>query len=123
MKKIGTVFAAAVLFGSILAAQTAIPGQSLAWSFPTASAELVTRFEVNYDNTGYVSAGFTAHPTTANQFYATIPALTTGQHSVQIRACNAAGCGPDMTTPFTFSMVAGVPTVVQSGSVLIIQTP
>ena len=39
---------------SLVLAQTATPGQSLAWSHPTAAAELVTRFETNYDGAGYV---------------------------------------------------------------------
>ena len=106
----------------LVSAQTATPGQSLAWDFPTASAELVTRFEVNYDGTGYVSVGLVPHPTTANQFYAPIPALVTGQHTVLVRACNAAGCGPDSAL-FTFPMVAGAPSAVPSGSVTIIPTP
>ena len=107
---------------SLVLAQTATPGQSLAWSHPTAAAELVTRFETNYDGAGYVSAGLVAHPTLADTFYAPIPALVTGSHSVVVRACNVAGCSAD-STPFAFSMVAGVPTIISGGSILIITTP
>lgn len=108
--------------GALLTAQTATPNQSLAWSHPTAAAELVTRFELNYDNAGWVDVGKVAHPTTANQFYAPLPALVSGSHSVVVRACNVNGCAA-ASGAFTFQMVAGVPTVVQSGSILIITTP
>lgn len=104
-------------------AQTATPGQSLAWEHPTASAELVTRFETNYDGAGYVDVGMVAHPTLADTFYAPIPALMTGAHSVVVRACNTNGCSADSSPAFSFSMVAGTPTVVAAGSILIIQTP
>lgn len=111
-----------LLSSVILSAQTATPGQSLAWNHPTADAELVTRFEVNYDGGAYTDVGRTAHPTLADTFYAPIPALTTGSHTVVVRACNSNGCSDDSGV-FVFSMVAGTPTVIDSGSILIIQTP
>ena len=111
-----------VIMASMAVAQTATPGQSLAWSHPTAAAELVTHFETKYDGGAYVNVGIVAHPTLTSTYYAPIPALTTGGHTVIVRACNAAGCSAD-STAFAFSMVAGVPTVVSGGSILIIQTP
>ena len=109
--------------GWIVQAQVATPGQSLAWSHPTASAELVTRFETKYDAAAvYTDVGVVAHPTLADTYYAPLPSLVTGSHTVVVRACNANGCSADSTV-FTFSMVAGVPTVISGGSILIIQTP
>lgn len=111
-----------VVMGVILHAQSATPGQSLAWTHPAADAELVTRFETNYDAGGYVDVGRVAHPSAPDTFYAPLPALVSGSHTVTVRACNDNGCSAD-SAPFTFSMVAGVPTVIDSGSILIIQTP
>lgn len=117
------LIALALALGTVGAlAQTATPGQSLAWAHPTADAELVTRYETNYDAAGYVDVGRVAHPTLADTFSAPIPALVTGMHTVVVRACNAAGCSAD-SAPFTFAMVAGVPTVIDAGTILIIQTP
>ena len=101
---------------------TATPGQSLAWEHATADAELVTRFEVSYDQAASVGVGRTRHPTLANTFYAPLPALITGSHTVTVRACNANGCSIPSAV-FTFSMVAGVPSIVAAGSIVIIATP
>lgn len=104
-------------------AQTATPNQSLSWEAPSASAEMVTRFEVKYDNGSYTDVGMVPVPGQPNRYYAPLPALITGQHTVVVRGCNAAGCGPDSTPTFTFTMVAGVPTVIQGGTIMIITTP
>ena len=103
-------------------AQTALPGQSLSWLDATVAAELVSRFETKYDTGPYVDVGRVAHPTMADRYYAPIPALMTGSHTVVVRACNPNGCSAD-SAPLTFVMVAGVPTRLDAGSFLIIQTP
>ena len=121
LKRVGFVVVFALL-ATCAGAQTATPGQSLAWSHPTAAAELVTSFETKYDGGAYVTVGVVTHPTLPGVYYAPIPALVTGPHTVVVRACNAAGCSAD-STALSFSMVAGVPTVVSGGSILIIQTP
>lgn len=119
------VFAAllwAATGGMIGAQPNATPNQSLAWSHPTADAEAVTRFETNYDEGGYVSVGRVRHPSLVDTFYAPLPSLAAGSHTVVVRACDDSGCSAS-SAPFAFSVVAGVPTVVTPGSIMIIQTP
>jgi len=100
---------------------TAIPTQSLAWTYQNASAQLVDRFEVSYDDGAWTGAGLQMVTGVADLFFAPLPALITGTHTVRVRACNAAGCS-DPSDVFTFRMVAGVPIMV-NGPFSIIETP
>lgn len=117
-----TVLALTLLLAAVAWSQVATPSQSLGWSHPSATADAVTHFEANWDNTGYVNVGKNGHPTIVDVFYTPLPALITGSHTVVVRACNIVGCSPD-STPYTFDMVAGEPQAVDGTTIVIIPTP
>lgn len=112
-----------VVPSSVWAQATALPSQSLAWTYSTAeiAAQLINRFEVKYDNGAYTSISVRAVPNQTDLYWDPLPALTSGPHTVVVRACNPNGCGDDSDV-FNFNMVAGRPTGKASG-IQIIATP
>src|SRR5690242_9730943 len=96
---------AVLLIGSLrgaLLAQSVILTPTDALGFDYLDADLtsfaVARFEVSYDLGAWTSLGlpapFALSDTIAGAHtYKVVPQFTTGSHSVQFRACNAAGCG------------------------------
>lgn len=123
MIRIFTILSMFLLLNGIALAQPyAVPSQSLGWDYPTAVEDLVDHFEIDYDSVGYVDVGMTPIPGDLDTFYSPLPALITGQHTAVVRACNPNGCGPD-SNPFIFSMVAGVPSIIDDTTIGIIDTP
>lgn len=84
-------------------------GQSFAWDYADAdlSAGAVTRFEIQIDGGTFTSVGMAQTftdpdtPSGAKSYKTPIPALTTGSHTVAVRACNTELCG-DATSPVGF---------------------
>jgi hypothetical protein len=66
----------------------------------------VTRYELRFDNGAYAAAG-QPMPRASYDSPLAQGLLTVGQHSVEIRACNATGCG--VGTGFAFAIQMGVP--------------
>ena len=98
----------------VVAQSAPVIGPSDAIGFDYVDADydlyLVSGFEAAYDGGAY-------QPVAAPKFqsvngvssYKFIPAPTTGQHIVSIRACNAIGCGAG-SAPFAFAALASSPT-------------
>ena len=68
----------------------------LAWDYPDQwVAEFsVMRFELQIDGFFQLSARMSALPEVPETYATAVPALPTGQHVVEVRACNISGCGP-----------------------------
>ena len=100
-----------ILFNSIaLNAQTnVLPGQQFSFDYPT-SAVIdfgIRRFELKIDNGNYQDVGLpmgVAGNAELTTFRIPIPAITPGQHTAVIRACNDTGCSGDSNI-YTFTMV------------------
>ncbi len=103
--------AAALLLGAAVQAQTPTLSPTEAVGFDYTDADLATyavsRFEAAYDgNATYTSIGMVVS-STANGVttYKTTPPQTSGTHTVNVRACNAAGCGA-ASVPFAFVVLS-----------------
>lgn len=83
-----------------------LPTEAFAFEFPDAALtnESIERFEVVYDSGVFVSIGIPTKVSSANGIskYKLIPPQTSGTHVLQLRACNAVGCGPT-SAPFAFA--------------------
>jgi hypothetical protein len=98
------------LGGIALFAQAPTIGPLDAIGYDYADTDLVlyevNRFETQYDGGAWVAIGlpvaFVANGVTT---YKTVPPYTNGTHSVNVRACNAAGCGP-ASLPFAFAVLS-----------------
>jgi hypothetical protein len=105
------------LLSSGLSAQTppASPGQRFGFDYRTSDLTTfqVARFELQIDGGAWVSVGMppsAPQPDTPADFTTLgvpIPALTPGQHTASLRACNSV-CG-EGSVPFTFLMVVEPP--------------
>ena len=89
---------------------TAFPGQSLVFDYDTAifNSAQVVRFEMKADTGAYVSilipSVITGAPTGFTRYQTPLPALTPGNHTLTVRACNTSVCGPD-ASPLGFAFV------------------
>lgn len=87
-------------------------GSRLAWDYPDSDISNVTRFEMQLDGGAWVTAGMptaTAGPTGFQTYATPFPALTPGNHTVTVRACNVDICS-DAAAPLGFKLVV-VPAV------------
>lgn len=99
--------------------QTNPPGNGASWTISDPTG--ITRFEQSFD-AGAFSPTIPALPTPVSGVYKTsFPnTLSLGVHTVSLRACNVAGCGPaSVATGFTF--VGFAPTVTPGNVLIILQ--
>jgi hypothetical protein len=88
---------------SMQAPPVATAGQSIGWDYTDAdvAAGGVVRFELQVDGGTWSNVGMTKVAGSTLTYSTPIPALTTGEHTVSVRACNTALCG-DASTPLAF---------------------
>lgn len=102
----------------------AVAGQSFAWDYLDAdvASGAVVRFEIriDQDDATLTDAGM-SRIGTAESYSTPIPALTSGDHTWDVRACSAVLCS-DPTPPFAFAFAAVV-AAVDASSMRIIATP
>lgn len=118
------VVALVALVPSVAAAQPplATADQSFAWTYLDSDVALgaVVRFELRLDAEAFADVMMV--PYTENgateEYQAPIPATTTGNHTVEVRACNTSICGASTSFAFTLGVV---PAIVPS--VRIVETP
>lgn len=89
--------------------QNATPTSRFQWAMPIAdvNAGLITRFELKIDDGPFAAIGMATNDggSGANILFShPIPALTVGNHTAIVRACNVSGCGPE-SAPLTFVLV------------------
>ena len=95
------------------------PGNGATWTISDPTG--ITRFEMSFD-AGAFSPTIPPLPTPVSGVYkTTFPAsLTLTVHTVSLRACNVAGCGPaSVAAGFTFAGFA--PTVTPANVTIILQ--
>ena len=115
MKKIGTVFAAAVLWAAAVSAQPATGTSQLAWdqanATPTEAQAFTFRTYSDGAATGVVLTGVTcAAVGGVTVCQVAFPAFTPGPHTLQLTAANAAGeSAKSVVLSFTFVVVPSAP--------------
>lgn len=86
-----------MLIGSLGQAQFYDPtlGRAFAWSYPDQLVwEFdVVRFEIRIDEGSPFPAGMSAVTGEAGSYSTSLPAMPTGRHELQVRACNSTTCG------------------------------
>lgn len=118
------VVIAIALSGQPQAQAVAHYGDGIAWNMPDTALvfpEMINRFNICYDATNCsdvpLTSKFTDTPTApagTSSYLTMIPnSLATGNHTVTVKACNAASCG-DPTAPLAFVLQLGKPTVIPS---------
>ena len=98
--------------------------QSFAWNYPDTSVASgsVVRFELQIDGSGWADVEMVLDPNRAESYMTPIPALTSGPHTYEIRACNTVLCGGPSVPPFDF-VFGAVPDAVDGTTLRIIPTP
>ncbi len=86
-----------VSFAAVAQAQSpyATSYNSFAWDYPDqwiADFDVV-RFEIRIDGWAPSDAGISSFSGVPETYVASVPALPTGQHVIEVRACNVSRCG------------------------------
>ena len=101
-----------VLFAAVAPAQSpyATSYDSFAWDYPDRwIADFnVVRFEIRIDGWAPSGAGMLALSRVPESYFAPLPALPTGQHLVEVRACNVGVCGA-WSSPLLFYFMGVFP--------------
>ena len=95
------------------------PGTQIGWDQPTTEIANVARYEAQIDTGAFTDVGkvlaTATPPPNMTTYKLTLPALTTGNHALVVRACPAAGACTAASSPFSFTMfILSVPTGVRS---------
>ena len=115
MKKIGTVFAAAVLWAGAAGAQPATGTSQLAWDQANATVTEAQAFTYRVYSDGGATGAMLVSVTCVAGPSSTIcsapfPAFTPGPHTLQLTAANAAGeSAKSAVLSFTFVVVPSAP--------------
>lgn len=87
------------------------PNEAVGWDYADidVSTYQVNRFEAAYDGGAFATVGMVVSVQSAGiTTYKTTPTQQNGTHTVAIRACNVAGCGP-ASSPFGFVVLSAPP--------------
>lgn len=87
------------------------PNEAIGWDYADldVSTYQVNRFEAAYDGGAFATVGMVVSVQSAGiTTYKTTPTPQNGTHTVAIRACNVAGCGP-ASSPFGFVVLSAPP--------------
>lgn len=115
MRNVLTVVSLFLLNVGIANAQVQVgPGSS--YRFDQSTTDVVTRFELQVDNGTWTPIGLPPVVTDpagggGNTTYAhPVGNLTSGNHTVKVRACNTLGCGPETASvAFRMVLIPGMP--------------
>ncbi len=98
-------------------------GQALSWPYldsDIAAGGPVTRFEASLDQANYADIGMDLVPGSPETYYMPFPAMQTGNHTLDVRPCNAADL---CSAPLRFTFTMGVVPVPISGPFVVIDDP